>query len=156
MNVRFGIIFLVVAMVFAIAQVRSEEAEAETMVRREAAAAELEEMHTESKRSASIDPKKKAEIIARIKKLLNGRKGRNAEAMNMDRERRSPDPLDVKKLAMGILKRLGRSADPSMKKFLEMIKARQGRKAERSADPDPDPGMLDFLKNIPFIGGLMR
>lgn len=36
MNVRFGIIFLLVAVVFAIGQVSSEEAEAETMVRREA------------------------------------------------------------------------------------------------------------------------
>nr|AGH70396.1 VenA2 [Hyposoter didymator] len=107
MNVRFGIIFLVVAMVFAIGIVRSEEAEA----------GGLEEMHGESKRS--------------------------------------PDPLDMKKLAAEIRKRLGRSADPSMKKLMEMIKARKGRKAERSADPDPDPGMLDMLKKIPVIGGFM-
>ncbi|XP_043284461.1 uncharacterized protein [Venturia canescens] len=74
MNFRFGLIFLLVALVFAVAQVNSEEAEAGVNKR-------------------SPDPLNVKAIVDAIKARL----GRSAESMKMDRERRNPDPsiLDV-------------------------------------------------------------
>ncbi|XP_043284455.1 uncharacterized protein [Venturia canescens] len=165
MNFRFGLISLLVALVFAVAQVNSEEAEAGINKRSaEPINAQAQALIDEIKKRMGRDADPSKKLLDMIRAQRKGKRSPEADPGMMSAlmgmlskvglGKRSAEPIDAKAQALidEIKKRLGRAADPgkvSMAQLLEMIKANK-KKGKRS--PNPDPGMITaILKTIPGL-----